>query len=83
MQTHDQGSVARKAPGLNGVVEGSVIQSITRRPVEIEDPKIQALKAISKIVDHVQGRDVNRFKNGVYTLVFEYFESVYNKALGR
>ena len=44
---------------------------------------ISLAEAISKIVDHVQGRDVNRFNNGAYTLVFEYFESVYNNALGR
>jgi hypothetical protein len=30
-------------------------------------------KISSKIADHAQGRDVNRFKNGAYTLVFEYF----------
>jgi len=41
------------------------------------------LEAISKIVDHVQGRDENRFKNRAYTLVFEYFESVCNKVIGR
>ena len=41
------------------------------------------VEAISKIVDHVQGRGEKRFKNGAYTLVFEYFESVFNKALGR
>ena len=38
---------------------------------------------IQKIVDNVQGRDANRFKNGAYTIVFEYFELVCNKALGR
>jgi hypothetical protein len=47
------------------------------------DLKLKRLEAISKIVDHVQGRDANRFKHGVYTLVFEYFESVCNNALGR
>ena len=37
---------------------------------------------ISKIVDKVHGRGENRFNNGAHTLVFEYFESVFNKALG-
>ena len=41
------------------------------------------LEVISKIADHAQGRDINRLKNGAYTLVCEYFKSVYNKALGR
>ena len=41
------------------------------------------IETISKIVDHVQGQDENRFKSGVYTLVFEHFESVCNTALGR
>ena len=40
------------------------------------------VEVISKIVDYVQGRDANRFKNGAYTLVFEAFESVCNKAFG-
>jgi hypothetical protein len=35
-------------------------------------------KAISKIVDHVQGQSENRFKSGAYTTVFEHFESVFN-----
>ncbi len=48
------------------------------RPKDLED-----LEPISKILDHVQGRDANRFENGAYTLVFEYFESVCNKAIGR
>ena len=45
--------------------------------------KLMILEPISKIVDNVQGRDANRFNNGVYKIVFEYFESVCNKALGR
>ncbi len=36
------------------------------------------MEVISKIVDNVQGQGENRFKNGAYTLVFEYFESVFN-----
>ncbi len=42
-----------------------------------------SLEAISKIVDSVKGQGANRFKHGAYTLVFEYFESVGNTALGR
>ena len=45
------------------------------RPVELE--------AVSKIVDHAQGRGAKRFKNGAYMLVFEAFESFCNKALER
>ena len=41
------------------------------------------VKAIFKIVNHVQGQGANRFKSGAYTVVFEHFESVCNKALGR
>jgi hypothetical protein len=40
-------------------------------------------EAVSKIVDQVKGQGENRFKSGAYTLVFEHFESVFNKALGR
>ena len=41
------------------------------------------LKVISKIVDHGQGHGENRFGNGAYTTVFEAFETVFNKDLGR
>ena len=41
------------------------------------------LEPISKIADRVLGRDENRFENGAYTIVFEYFESVFNNAHGR
>jgi hypothetical protein len=34
------------------------------------------------MIDHAPGRGANRFKSGAYTLVFEYFESVCNKAIG-
>jgi hypothetical protein len=37
------------------------------------------MEAVLKIVGNAQRRDANRFK----MRVFEYFESVYNKALGR
>ncbi len=47
-----------------------------RSPSEKEPLPGRKLEAISKIVDHVQGRDAKRFKHGAYTLVFEYFESV-------
>ena len=45
--------------------------------------EILNIEVVSKIADPVQWRGANRFKNGVYTLVFEYFESVWNKAIGR
>jgi hypothetical protein len=46
-------------------------------------------EAIVKIVDNVQGQGANgsadlvagQFKNGADTFIFEYFESVWNKAL--
>jgi hypothetical protein len=41
------------------------------------------LEAVLKIADYVQGHDANRFESGVYTIVFEHFESVCNTALGR
>jgi hypothetical protein len=41
------------------------------------------VEAVLKIVDYAQGQGENRFKSGAYTLVFEHFESVGNKALGR
>jgi hypothetical protein len=44
---------------------------------------LEKFEPISKIADHAKGRGANRFKNGAYTLVFEYFESVCNKAHGR
>jgi glutathione synthase/RimK-type ligase-like ATP-grasp enzyme len=44
--------------------------------------KVLKGEPVLKIVDHAQGRGVNRFKNGAYTSVFEYFKSVCNKALG-
>ena len=50
---------------------------------KVLDLSLNKVEAVLKIVDHVQGRDVNRFKSRAYTLVFEYFVSVYNKALGR
>jgi hypothetical protein len=40
-------------------------------------------KSVLKIVDHAQGRGANRLKSGAYTKVFEHFESVCNKAIGR
>ena len=33
-------------------------------------------KAEPKIIDHAHGHGVKRFKNGAYTLVREYFETV-------
>ena len=46
-------------------------------------PRKKISKPISKIVDNVYGRGENRFKSKAYTLVFEYFESVFNYAHGR
>ena len=40
-------------------------------------------KEALKIADHAQAQGANRFKSGAYTIVFEHFESAYNKALER
>ncbi len=40
-------------------------------------------KKAYKALDLGRGQGVNRFKNGAYTLVREYFESIHNTAIGQ
>jgi hypothetical protein len=44
---------------------------------------IGLIEAVLEIADRFQGQGEYRFKSGAYTTVFEYFESVFNTALGR
>ncbi len=44
---------------------------------------IPKLKAVSKIVDYVQGQGIPRIESGAYTLVREHFNSRVNAAIGR
>ena len=83
-------------PHTEGIVFGNSAKSISREETHLHGSGFRLmtprsnkradggpkLEVISKIVDHAQGRDANRFKNGAYTIVFEYFESVCNNALG-